>query len=497
MNYSLMNRRKEMYVKPKDLVVFLISEIIGILFILFNTVPSNAILAVLPVVYGFGYVLFYTQSRRMVQTKTALIFHICEFLRMVVLVLVTLISGQYGFKAFRTNDANLLTTASLLMCYEYLIGSVVIYLYSARHKKDIQTEPEKVALSNGESFGIFLIVLLAIALFIALPEVRRQIHFLRLDAEDEKVRATTTGSTSSAMVLLLNFVHYAFLCIFVFVASWMYKIYNRKENATYYYVVLLAGLITIATIFGESRAALVYTTFAVFSCMVLLFPKFKKRTGNWLLLSMVLIFAGMTVYRLFFVYRYGSYADAILAGPAVGDNYYADFMESYLLGPQSVAAGIHLAQTQASRFTFPRLLVDLLRPFMGFNLLLKNTNTEMSTVLYNSMLSGVGGRSNGSFLQITAQGYCYFGFFLAPIFLVAFLLLAFWLEKRIAKSKSLFSFFFLNYMLIRIATAVLGGTMSGFITMASMLLYIMGFFWVIQKIFKDGTENTIRKAVKE
>lgn len=476
-------------VKPIDLLVFAVSGLTGFLFIICNTVPSNRIMVILPLIYAFGYLFLLSQAIRMRRSKTTMLFAACEFLRMVVLVFITGYTNQYGFNAFQTNDSELLTTATLLIAYEFIIGSLVVYIYSVNHSSR-ESEDNTVSVSYGEKIGIFLVIVSAIVLYLAFPGIRKQINFLSLDAGEEKVRATTTGAYSSMMVLLMNYIHYAYLCIFIIAASWASKKYNKGERYFYYLFSIIIGLIVVATIFGESRATLVYTAFAVLACLSRLFPKYRRRTVLWVIAGMAAVIAGMTIYRLFIVYRYSSYSNAIAAGPRVRDNYYIYFLESYLLGPQSVAAGVKLGKSLSSRFTLARLIFDFLRPCMGFNVLLKNTSIDMSTTLYNSMLYGTT-RSNGFFLQITAQGYCYFGFAFAPIFLVLFLLLAFRFEKWIKQTNSLFVFFFLNYIHIRLATVVLGGTMSGFITTTSMLVLIMGLFWLIQRFTRDSIEKRI------
>lgn len=484
-NIHTKNRR--LVVKPIDLVVAVISICISIIFLITNRTASNSVLVILPIVFSFGYLFLLSPAKRFLNSKTTTIFTVCEVLRMVALVFVTGISNQYGFNTFTTDDTTLLGVATFLIAYEFIIVSTVILLYSIKHQSIVYKNKNNVSISNGEKIGILLIIISAAILYSAFPIIRSQINFLKISAATERVGSLSTNY-SSTIVLLFNYVHYTFLCIFILITNWMANKYLSHKRKRYYYISLLIGLISIATIFSESRATIIYTAYAVFSCMALLFPLYRKRTLRLVLLVMILVFLGMTVYRMFIVYRYSNYLNAISRGPVVNNNYFYQFLESYLLGPQSVAAGIQLAKTQSSKFNGFTLIYDILRPCMGFNLILKNIPIDTSTTLFNTMLNRGVVRSNGYFLQITAQGYCYFGFLLAPIFLIVFILLAFYIEKKIADTKSLFNFFFLSYIHIRMSTVVLGGTMSGFITITSMILLILLFFKFIQKLMKDIIE---------
>ena len=308
---------------------------------------------------------------------------------------------------------------------------------------------------------------------------------MALSSASDKVRDIEAGGTSSVFTGLMAYVHDAFLCIFILVLDRNAKKFEMTGRKRYVWISTFAGLITISVIFGESRATIVYTLYAVISC---LWHKFEKHKNSILILTGVtalVVFLGMTVYRLFAVYKYSSYSVALESGGYMGQNYYSKFMESYLLGPQAVASGIDFKNQFAGSFSVIRFIFDIFRPFMGFNLILKRISVTPSITLYNSWLSGVAGRSNGSFLQITVQGYCYFGFLLSPLFTCIFLWISVKIENWMNRETNLFIYFFLCYVFIRTSTCVLGGTLSGYITNLSMTFLMCGFFVLLQKLFSS------------
>ena len=109
--------------------------------------------------------------------------------------------------------------------------------------------------------------------------------------------------------------------------------------------------------------------------------------------------------------------------------------------------------------------------------------TSLPDISKWTWIYGTVGRSNGFFLQITSQGYCYFGFFFAPVFACFFMWLSARIEEWIAKTENLFVYFFLSYVFIRTSTCVLGGTMSGYITNVTMTLLVCGAFLLLQRFF--------------
>ena len=161
----------------------------------------------------------------------------------------------------------------------------------------------------------------------------------------------------------------------------------------------------------------------------------------------------------------------------------------YCLGPQSVACGIHFSDLMRGDFTIGTFLYDIFRPFMGLNFIAKLFDGRTSIMMYNSWFSGIEGKSNGLFLQISNQGYCYFGLLLAPVFACIFMRIAIFIEKKLKQTKTLFLFFFYNYVYIRVATCVIAGTMSGYISTITMALIMCGSIYLLQKFFSSTTSR--------
>lgn len=479
--YSI--RIEQYRVKIADLCICLVSVLCSIVFIIANTKGFCHSIVILPAVFGFCYLVFAAPIIRRQKSKTMIFVSACEFLRCVFLPVFIAFSDYTGFGLYSTNDGDLIFKAVMLMAWEMIVIFVFLHVYIRNHTID-EDETREIRIADNK-YAIYLIVFVGVLIYIVSPQIRRYISFFALSSASAKIRDIQAGGLSSVFTGLMTYVHDAFLCIFILVLDANAKKYEQNRRRRYVWISTIAGLITISVIFGESRATIVYTLYAVLCCLS---KKYKKYRNSILLLMGVAALAviiGMTVYRLFAVYKYSSYSAAIVSGGYMGQNYDSKFMESYLLGPQSIAAGIDFKNAFANSFTVTRFIFDIFRPFMGFNLILQKFSVAPSITLYNSWLTGVAGRSNGNFLQITSQGYCYFGFLLSPMFTCIFLWISVKIENWMKKETNLFVYFFLCYVFIRTSTCVLGGTMSGYITNMSMTFLMCGFFLLMQKLFSS------------
>ena len=484
-NYSGINdiSHDRYRVRIADFCICLVSFLCSIVFLIANSKSYCNSIVLLPALFGVCYLVFAAPIIRRQRSKTMIIVSVCEFLRCVVLSVFTAFSDYNGFSLYSTNDSGLIFHAVMLMAWEMIVIFVFLHFYIRNHAIETH-EIREISLADNR-YAIYFIILAGILIYIASPQIRRYISFLAISSASEKVRDIEAGGTSSVFTGLMTFVHNAFLCIFILVLDTNAKKYQANQRRRYAWIATFMGLITISVIFGESRATIIYTLYAVISCLRLKFEKHRNGVLIAVGLTALAVIVGMTVYRLFAVYKYSSYSAAIENGGYMGQNYDARFMESYLLGPQSIAAGIEFKNQYAGNFSVLRLIFDIFRPFMGFNLILQRFSVTPSITLYNSWLTGVAGRSNGNFLQITAQGYCYFGFLFAPLFTCVFLWISVKIENWMKKETNLFIYFFLCYVFIRTSTCVLGGTMSGYITNLSMTFLMCGFFVLLQKLFSS------------
>jgi hypothetical protein len=355
--------------------------------------------------------------------------------------------------------------------------------------KETDKEGIDVMPLGNDALALIIVLLLGVLLYLIVPEVNKSLNFMFLEPNSTKVRALTTGSQSSLSVGLISFTYYAFLCGFIIALDYTKRRYDISGSTQYVFMATIVGLIAVSIINGESRSTTVYSLYAITQSLCICFKKYRKIIIRILVISGVVVLLGITAYRLFAVYKYSSYSSA-LQGASLRKNYLPSFIEMYLLGPQSVACGIHFSDQMRENFTIGTFFYDIFRPFMGLNFIAKSFNSSTSIMMYNSWFSGIEGKSNGLFLQISNQGYCYFGLLLAPVYACIFLGIAIFIEKKLKQTKMLFLTFFYNYVYIRVATCVTAGTMSGYISTISMTVIMCGAIYLFQKLFSStGTKK--------
>ena len=466
--------------RRSDVLIFL-ACIIASSFIFLNTTHRfNNLLLFLPAVYGCCYMFILAPTHIRTGSRTVFWFSVVEFIRLVFVPCYESVSEYVGFYGFKTEDIFLLGRSVLLMAYECVFVS--IFLAFVLRKLTKQTEKEaKVEPLGNNKIALIFVLLLGILIYFTVSEVNRTLNFMMLASNSVKIRALTAGSKSSLAVGLITFTYDAFKCGFVLILDYAYRKYTLFGKNSYVFLAVFAGLITIGIINGESRSSIVYTLYAVMVCLGLCFKRYKKLITRIVALCGIMVLVGMTIYRLFAVYNYASYATA-LQERTLQANYIPSFIECYALGPQSVACGITFSDTMSGKFTVGTFFYDIFRPFMGLNVIAKLFKGNTSIEMYNSWMSGVEGKSNGIFLQISNQGYDYFGLLLAPLFACAFLWIAIYIEKKLKKTNTLFLVYFYNTVYIRMATCMIAGTMSGYITSITMTLIMCGVIYLLQKI---------------
>lgn len=464
-----------------DYATAMLSMLCAGVFACLNKHECYSVYVILPALFGVCYLFFLAPIIREYKSLTTSMLSICCFLRCVVLPMIVAITGYSGFERYQTTNEQLLRESVLLMSWELIVISFFLFMvYRLRGKAEPMFTNQIEDMGSDRS-ALLLIVMFGIVIYIASHQVREYVSFFSLSSNTEKVRGLTAGLQSTLTTGLIYFAHEAFLCLFVYVLDFCSEKYHKDKKGIHVFLPTLLGFITVGTIFGESRATIIYTLFAVVCCLNIKFERYRNIILYTILPCAALVLAGMTVYRLFAVYNYTSYGAAISNSSYLRENYFSTFSESYLLGPQSIAASIEFSKTFKGSFTVERLLYDFCRPFMGLNLFLKKLDIDTSITMYNSWLFGNSGQSNGVFLQITSQGYCYFGLLLSPLFTCLFIWLSIRLEDWMKNTKSLFIYFFLSYTFIRMSTCILGGTMNDYIVTGSMTLIVTLTFYIIQK----------------
>ena len=487
-----MSNRK-LLIRGGDALLFVVCIAASSLIILSNIHEFNFLLMFLPLVFGLCYVFILAPLRIRTGSKTVVWFAVTEFIRLVFVPCYEALNEYVGFYGFSTRDISLLSRSVLLMSYECVFISIFLLIALRNAIKETDAEGIKVQPLGNDAITLGLVLVFGFIIYFTVPEVKRSLNFLLLKPDSAKIGEVISETRTTLSTVLITFTYYAFLCGFIIALDYAKRRYDISGKKLYVFIGVIAGLFTVSIINGESRSLVIYSLYAILQCLSISFRKYRKIIVRILTIGAIVVLLGMTFYRLFTVYKQSSYSSA-LQGTSLRENYVPSFIEMYCLGPQSVACGIHFSDINQGNFTADTFFYDIFRPFMGLNIIAKKISGSTSIMMYNSWFYGIEGRDYGIFLQIANQGYCYFGLFLAPVFACIFLRIAIYIEKKLKQKKTLFLVFFYNFTYIRLATCVIAGTMSGYITSITMALLMCGTIYVFQKLF---TSTVRQKAQHE
>ena len=490
-NYNLSKTHHNKFnITIGDIKIFFVCVICAIYVFIINRFDYYAALPFLPFCYGLFYLVILSPVVNFKKARIGMIVAVCEFLRCVFLPVFISFTDISEYNSYFIKDNDVLNLAILLMIYEMF----VLFLFTRfiiTKKQHFFTREKSVNLPKNDKTILLIMAVLSIIVFLVWPEMKGEVSFLFLDASSDRVRTIVRDNYSTINLIIIKFLQFSLFSLFIITLDYCSKKYDIYSDNIYIWLSVIAGILTMSFIFRESRITIIYTFFAIFSCLLLKFPSYKKRITILLGFSAVFLIVGMTIYRLFAVYNFSSYISA-LDSSNIKDNYWSSFLDSYLLGPQSVALGVTFKNAFANFFTIENFFYDIFRPFIGINFFLKDIDMDTTITMYNSWLHNTTDQSNGLLLQITNQCYCYLGFLLSPLFVCFFVWLSAKFEILMQRTNNLFVFFFLNYVYIRTITSMFCGTMSGIITTCSMTALFAGVIFLVQKSFSSLFGKSIR-----
>lgn len=461
-------------------VMFILCIFSCIYFFIMNEYEMYSYLVFLPMTFFCVFVLLIYPIIQKYRSYTAIMFTISAILRYVILPIRYATKPALGFANFATSDADILKRAILLMIYELIIAGFFIFFICFKKKpleSLISTQPVDIGFVDGKIIIVFFIcfTIIVLAMF---PSLLNRISLFVISSSTG-VRKSRIDINTIDNIVLQIFILGLYSILILLINRYKGK-YEQTNNVKYVRRAIMVSIIIIGIIIDESRSAQIYVAFAAIYLLSRCFPEHRNKIIIILLLTVTSIFIFMTIYRIFGVYNEKSYISA-LKNTDIKENLLTSYFETYLLGPQSIASAFELKNKFGYLFTLDRLIYDILRSFLGTNFLVKNIDMQTTSNIYNTFIYGHHSQS-GQFLQITAQGYLYFGWLFSPVLLCLFIRLSMFLEKIFLNSKSIYVIFFASFIFIRTSTIMIAGTFVGFVGAISRILVPIGLVYLTQKI---------------
>lgn len=413
-----------------------------------NSVPKGyEYVSLLPLVFLFGFSVFLVPILN--QKKFLLTIHAfvaLSFVRMVMIPLISVLSGYFRTADYGSFTAESLEIAVWLMIYEYIIAIIFILLLirtKKTNKLQLDSLNSKIHLMGNKSVYVgFILFGLIVYLLWGLPE--GLIKFVAISSDTDQ---RFGDETSTFYTLITQIIKITLVCVFLLAIAYFYKRYKHRFKNVYVNLAILFAMLNVSLIVGERRTMLLYTGISSIIVLLVAFPENKRKVLTILGGTALALLLMMSVYKHFYAFNFGSYSAAIKDSD-ISLSYISQMLHAYFGGPQNTSWIIDMKNLYGTDFF--NLIFDIMRSTFGLSFLMKGSGT-LTSVEFNNFVYGADTQS-GHLITTIGYGYYYFGFVLAPIFTCINLWISKTLENLLNRSTSFEELYLWSYLLSRLLT---------------------------------------------
>ncbi|QUI21960.1 hypothetical protein HZI73_06435 [Vallitalea pronyensis] len=417
-----------------------------------------------PLTFSIAYL--FVLSKKIHQGNKKLFFMVfmgIASIRYVVLPLLIVLSGHYGGRSFIEPDQASFLKAILLMNYELIVCSVFIGFKEWRKGKKgaikkpiIETSFEAL---KGYDIGYICFGVLTVVGVVTHPTVLLSINFIIPNVFAKSIEYSFTQN------LVIYFVVVFKQLLFIMVTKKLFYLFKQSKKHQYITYNFLVALLNILTYFGTNRSDIVISAIVSFFLLYKLYGQIMKKYFALGSIALVLLIMLVTSAR----------DNASISGHTNGLLDITDTFQVYTGGPYNVAIAVETKSYFPEANDVSVLFFDIFRPMIGVNFLVKELPFQYSNIFYNKRLwLDIDRRSQ--ILPMIGQGNLFFGFILAPLFSLFFIRLHYYFEKKVAITKSVEIFYFVNLAIVRLGFFMGQNTMNMINDMSMNLVLFLGVY---------------------
>ncbi|MBS4204800.1 hypothetical protein [Lederbergia citrea] len=428
---------------------------------------------ILPLIYTLVYISFFQAIFRNRDIRiTSIILAILLFLKAVLNpVLISLAGPDYIGKRYIPLSNDMISLSIYVSAYEIITVSFFVFILSIILKGDNQEEIKKEWKLKGSKLFYLIYVVFGILIYIAMGRSAQVISFFVLSINDGHVPIENT-----LLLLVRQIIVTAIIIAFLLVVNYSKLKYERTKSKIYINIAIIAAIVNIGIIVGDRRSVQIFTAILSIWILIKLYRLSMKKIVFSILLTTVIIFSLMTLFR-WGAYSQGSYS-AVLNETEFSIASLADYSQVYFGGPDSIATSLTFAENVG--LDFKNLMFDFGRTIFGLNFLLRE-NMYLTSEMYNLFLYD-GNQKNGQLIFGTSYGYIFFGFIGAPIIILLNTTISIILEKLFRKTSSYEFAYLFGYCLLRMALNLLTNTPT-IMTVITQQLATLGLIIIVARIF--------------
>ncbi len=398
-----------------------------------------------------------------------LVFSLIGFLRFVILPVLVVISGYYAGRSHVEPASSSYSTAILLMLWEISVCSIIIFYFKKREIVigRLSQEREKIIFYDTRRHAFYILFALGVILLaVANPTGLATISFLAPRDADLDVSAISSFDNLVAYSIIV-----AKTLLFIILLKFCAKKYRSSRSRFYLYLAFAGAFFNISIYWGTNRSDILIAAFASFLVLYDIFGRQVLRISLFGCAVLFFLLSAVTEKRDTITVTRGENALVDVA----------DVFQAYTGGVYNVALAIETKDFFPEVSDRRVLLMDIFRPVIGINFLLKDVPQVYSNVFFNMRVwTHVERRSQ--ILPMIGQGNIHFGYFFAPVFAICFLFFARFLEAKNAKGNDLEVVYFFNLALIRLGFMMGQNTMN-MLNDISMNLFLFFIVYFSAKLF--------------
>ncbi|WP_436867730.1 hypothetical protein [Staphylococcus shinii] len=325
--------------------------------------------------YLFILPLFYAliMTIRVIYTPRGFVIKIIDliyFIRFILLSFMVVYSGWYeGRSSFPPLNSSY-DKAIFYMLFEYLFINVFYYLFFKKYDVDtLRTNLDLKVLDHSKDtiYKLFIVINI-LFLFIVFDNV----SFLGIGHKD------TTDNQSQLVTLLTTSIYISKYLVMGYIIRYFYMKYKSKNNKVYLFYTVFWILIISSIFVGNNRMDAILPILSTFILLNYLY-KNKMRIYN-LIIS---FFMFISIYIISILRNTFDYKITESISGLITDN-----IQIYIAGVYNVALSLEV-HSISEKNEFLTFFYDLIRPFLGLNLLWKSETIKTSSELFNFKIFGV------------------------------------------------------------------------------------------------------------
>lgn len=456
-----------MFQKAKQVLWFLIPLVCAISLIIivacFDQIEEGyQLVAVMPVLYGVMFMLFYNWIFRTDYTITVTLYFGFQFLRLVVMPAAIALAGE-KVSSYLGVHSDTVRLATGLMLIEFF--AVSLYVIIRAQKKIYKLRTERPTLA-GNAIAYILFAMLAVAAYLYFKSRGiNLVNFIALAAGEGERQGDSTDTLTSLATAIVTL---AISFIFLLIVDHNQRRYSLQKRNQYSNRAIFAAMLVVCIIVGERRSAQIYSAITTCYILMLAFPEKKKRIVLLVAGVAAAVFAFMSIYKMFAVFVHDSYAEALEnAEWSVAD--FASLLQSYFAGPENISLAVEFGE--ASNLKIEQAFFDFARSTVPISFLMKSHGTVTSVLMNNYIYAGE--QDAGHVLSATGYGYIFGGALLCWVPMLLNMAIAFFAEKQFRAAKSYEGIYIWLTVMLRFALNISANT-PALVSAATNYLFTSG-----------------------